>query len=1060
MLLWNNDPILEYKPLTMTWGGNKYKAMIIHTMSFISEEEKKIKNIETFNAHKPFKNGALEQFLKVFAKNRFNEMQETQQKSALESLIKFLDNLRYYPIPYKNEDIANPLKMGDADSCRTSTQKVYSFLSESSAEVEVENFDFDTILKNVKDVKNFFENSKERFYKNQMLCEAVGDFIRAFTIQDGFYIGCKSKNVVKDFFGASNYVPVNKDSPYFEKIKKDVYSYFLGFDTEYKDFNGLNVDNLDKEQEVDYYTRFLDSTKYNLLVSLQFARQIHKNIFINTIILPIDNARFNFNNLLYHTEQWFLSLFDNKGLFDVTICGHKNIVDLSKLVGLKDSRYRYTIFSINNCLVTKSSEQVKIKDLSDNYKTVGWFSLRDSLILQAPMSLNKLGREIGFHKFVLPEGAIAKMDLFLKDYPDLFYSYALRDSQISVNFLYYYYRSNGFNVPMTVAQMGAKDFVNVVCSYYNWKKEDFNFIYRGLKVREIYKGKELVYNTVTEQEIKICGNHYHGGRNETFWHGRFDGYFQDVDCTSFYPTLASTIPMLDLNTPPYTNLEGKFSRLIDFKVVDLAVNQVGMLKVDFDFSKCKEDVIPCITISAGKHGLIFPTKGEGVWVTLHELKSAYALGCDIYSYGGFIFKSLDNYENPFRVYFTDRLNERAKLKKAGEKGKEQLIKLLMNSVTGKSGQSLSEKTTFDFSSNSTKKIPMSLITNAPYVMTITSMGRAVITEIMNLFKARGFDIVNVVTDGFILSTGLEISDDDLNGMILEDVKTEASKYPNLVIYLKELEKRGNINFVATKHKGEKCYPIRTRVCFLWDNAFNENNCQIAMTGYKENKEESEMPIEQKIPYFVNKIGTREGRIVNESKLLLNARKLKNGKSENSVTKPKKLDFNYDFKRDIVRDSISINDGIFSFKTKPFIDKDSFEKVKSKYVEHKDIQVIDMDSFHKIDIVADLKAVSPFKFLNKDTTLDVMSKLVYSIAKANFLYCDNRIVNKRELLENLPNIVSGLELSEKVLKAGYLRGCKVTEEQKEKLFENKNHLKIQKIINNYYNTDKFQIKKAR
>ena len=61
-----------------------------------------------------------------------------------------------------------------------------------------------------------------------------------------------------------------------------------------------------------------------------------------------------------------------------------------------------------------------------------------------------------------------------------------------------------------------------------------------------------------------------------------------------------------------------------------------------------------------------------------------------------------------------------------------------------------------------------------------------------------------------------------------------------------------------------------------------------------------------------------------------------------ATKPKKLDFNYDFKRDIVRDSISINDGIFSFKTKPFLDKDSFEKVKSKYVEHKDIQVIDMD----------------------------------------------------------------------------------------------------------------------
>ena len=82
MLFWNNDPILEYKPLIMTWGGNKYKAMMIHTISFISEEEKKIKHIETFNACKPFKNGALEQFLKVFAKNHFNEMDKTQQKWA------------------------------------------------------------------------------------------------------------------------------------------------------------------------------------------------------------------------------------------------------------------------------------------------------------------------------------------------------------------------------------------------------------------------------------------------------------------------------------------------------------------------------------------------------------------------------------------------------------------------------------------------------------------------------------------------------------------------------------------------------------------------------------------------------------------------------------------------------------------------------------------------------------------------------------------------------------------------------------------------------------------
>ena len=147
---------------------------------------------------------------------------------------------------------------------------------------------------------------------------------------------------------------------------------------------------------------------------------IDDNLFINTWIIPVDNdnhnTRFDLDDILIRVYRSFCDLFDTKGLFDVTICGHKNIVDISKFRDITDKRKNYNFISINNCFATPKRVGIRKRPTpTQDPRLQGYFSLRDSLLLYNPTSLRTLGWQMGFEKFELADNAISKMDILLKN---------------------------------------------------------------------------------------------------------------------------------------------------------------------------------------------------------------------------------------------------------------------------------------------------------------------------------------------------------------------------------------------------------------------------------------------------------------------------------------------------------------------------------------------------------------------------------------------------------------------------------------------------------------------
>ena len=59
---------------------------------------------------------------------------------------------------------------------------------------------------------------------------------------------------------------------------------------------------------------------------------------------------------------------------------------------------------------------------------------RKAMDLAVKTSLAKLGEVIGLEKIELPPGAIERMDLLLRDDPELFERYALRDAEVAAHY--------------------------------------------------------------------------------------------------------------------------------------------------------------------------------------------------------------------------------------------------------------------------------------------------------------------------------------------------------------------------------------------------------------------------------------------------------------------------------------------------------------------------------------------------------------------------------------------------------------------------------------------------
>lgn len=156
---------------------------------------------------------------------------------------------------------------------------------------------------------------------------------------------------------------------------------------------------------------------------------------------------------------------------------------------------------------------------------------------------------------------------------------------------------------------------------------------------------------------------YYGGRTECFYIGTLEGEIYDYDVNSMYPHA----------------MMGEFPDLWSLRPNDHpAFNDHGMAEAEIHLDHLDFPLLP--VRYNGK--LVFPTgKWRGVY-TLLELREARNAGYDIKLLKGW---TTTNAVYPFTEYVTDLYGLRQDAKKRGDKIKDTVYKLLMNSLYGKFG---------------------------------------------------------------------------------------------------------------------------------------------------------------------------------------------------------------------------------------------------------------------------------------------------------------------------------------------------------------------------------------
>ena len=385
-------------------------------------------------------------------------------------------------------------------------------------------------------------------------------------------------------------------------------------------------------------------------------------------------------------------------------------------------------------------------------------TLVDTMLLApARSSLARLGATIGMEKIELPPGAIERMDLLLRDDPELFERYALRDAEVAAH---YYMRirqtlRSKFGVNKCVSTLsaaGVQMLHGMLASLGVDEGEFFGF----------RRGRGRVLRDECATLWPFAANTYHGGRNEAFWLGPtkpagLAAAIGDFDLKGAYTT---AMTMIRVTVWTANCREDRLERLA---VVEEALT---FARVRFEFPG--DTRFPCLPVRADERGLLFPLQGVS-WCTGAELVVAIGMGARIEVEEGFRIEWEENSERPFEE-FTKRVNSiRKEAKAKNDELLNQTAKEIGNSLYGKLAQGVEAmrskhdggldgkargRRAFSSRTGKTETLPPSAVTCPPLASFVTGLVRAALSEALARLPPMA-TAYSATTDGFLADINIE-----------------------------------------------------------------------------------------------------------------------------------------------------------------------------------------------------------------------------------------------------------------------------------------------------------------
>lgn len=462
----------------------------------------------------------------------------------------------------------------------------------------------------------------------------------------------------------------------------------------------------------------------------------------------------------------------------ITVLAHTGTVDLSAFAHERGGQNILRFMSgVQGGLVSTQEHFFRCphKDYWKFYPCMVEF--RDTMCYADPKNkgLANLGRAIGIPKIELPAGAIEHMDQFLVSNRDDYLSYASSDALIT---LAYGSRMWGINrqMPITASSAAANVAYQAIRDYMGLSsKAEYQLAYGGLK--KVVHGKSKIkdkpgYLEVSSLEpydhradllLSAAANSYKGGFNGCTRVGWFDGEeFYDYDLQNAYPTSMCSVYDIDFRdgTDPlaYDPICKRELTLADFPSPYTPL----FAYITYEFPEGTR--FPCIPISH-EGSLIFPRTSqgfEGVYACGPDIYLALKMGARVFCHDGYVgrirVREDGTPSRSLREAVFQFVQDRVSAKHQFGKGsiEELILKIMVNSIYGKTAQNVIQKHTWDGLHDEYKDLGMSIVT-CPIHAAITTAGvRCVLIAAMTQLEELGYKVWSVTTDGFISNAPLDV----------------------------------------------------------------------------------------------------------------------------------------------------------------------------------------------------------------------------------------------------------------------------------------------------------------